>query len=405
MADETAFGGAGGGGATGIGSLTAFVADSRTEESLRRLVEEQAIKATHIRRGGCREARHHLTQASAPRLLVIDLSGSEMPLGEMDEIVAVCGPETVIVAIGEVNDIGLYRDLAMLGVADYLVKPITAEMLRRVTGIQTGAGARGGQRSRIGKVICVTGARGGVGVTTFVTNLAWTLSNDATRRTAVLDLDLHCGAVSLMLGLKSSQGFMEALRNPHRIDDLFLDRATVKKSDRLVVLSAEEPLEDDANYDPSALEAVVRSLQARFHCVVIDLPRRPGTLYRFALEKSEIQVILTTPTLTALRDSMRVSRLIGREDLGQRALLVMNHVTPAGRGEISRADFEKTIGRRVDYEIAFSRLAVAADNQGEMIARKDVVYAEVMSGIVNDLIGRAQARPPSVRGFLRLGWR
>jgi pilus assembly protein CpaE len=397
MSGAMAFDAGGETGSAGLDSLAAFVADARSEESIRRLVEEQSIKTAHVRRGGCREAAHYLAQSPAPRMIIVDLSGSEMPLSEMDEIVSVCGPDVVIIAMGEVNDIALYRDLTMLGVADYLVKPVTAEVLRRIVGIQSGG--RVAQRQRIGKVICVTGARGGVGVTTFATNLAWMLSSDATRRTAIVDLDLHCGAVSLMLGLKSSQGFIEALRNPHRIDDLFIDRATVKKSDRLVVLATEESLEDDASYDPTALDEVLRTLQRRFHCIVIDLPRRPGNLYRQALEKSEIQIILASPTLTALRDSMRISKLIGREDLGQRAMIALNHTAPPVRGEISRADFEKTLGRRVDHEIAFSRAAVEADNQGDMIVQKDPLFGEAMGRVVNDIIGRASPHKPTARGL------
>lgn len=387
-----------------LSSLVAFVADQRSEESVRALAEGPSVASATIRRGGCRDAVTYLSQASTPSLVLVDLTGSETPLSDMDELVSVCGPNTVIIAMGEVNDIGLYRDLAMFGVADYLVKPVTLEVLRRTIGLHTGTMRAQGlsRRQRIGKVICVTGARGGVGATSFATNLAWILSNDASRRTIIVDLDLHCGAVSLMLGVKSSPGFMEALRNPHRIDDLFLDRAIVRKTDRLTALSAEEPLEDNADYSPAALDAVLRALQHRFHYVIMDMPRRPGTLFRQALEQSEIQMIVATPTLAAVRDVMRISSMIGREDLGQRALLVLNRPAPGGKGEISRQDFEKTIGRRVDYDFAHSRLGMAADNQGEMLAETDPVFGETMGRVVGDLVGRVPTRKQTARGLFGL---
>jgi len=372
--------------------LAAFVTDPRTEETIRALIGEQSIAPAVIRRGNCRDAIAYLKRAPSPRMIVVDLSGSEMPLSDMDEVVSICGPNVVIIAVGEENDIGLYRDLSMFGVADYVVKPITAEILRRVISIQSGGQPRSGQRQRIGKVVCVTGARGGVGATTFATSLGWMLSADAGRRAALVDLDLQCGAVSLALGVKPSAGFVEALRNPHRVDDLFLDRTMVKKTDKLMFLGAEEPLEDDTDFDPAALDAVLKILQQRFHYVVMDLPRRPGVLYRQVLERSEIQIILATPTMTALRDAMRISRLIGREDLGQRALLVVNHVTPPGRGEIPRIDFEKVIGRRVDYEIPYSRMGLAADNGGELLIRQDPVFAKIIEQIMNDLLGRSPTR-------------
>jgi pilus assembly protein CpaE len=194
---------------------------------------------------------------------------------------------------------------------------------------------------------------------------------------------------------------MEALRNPHRVDDLFLDRTMVKKTDKLMVLSAEEPLEEDAHFDPAALDAVLRILQQRFHYVIMDLPRRPGARYRQVLERSAIQIILATPTVAALRDVMRISHLIGREDLGQRALLIMNHTSPAARSEVPRTDFEKTIGRRVDYELPFSRVGLASDNGGEMLVEQDPAFAGAVRRVVDDLLGRSTAQEPMVKRLFR----
>lgn len=390
-----------------VTNLVAFVSDAQTEDTIRHLIEGQAIAPAVVRRGNCRDAVAYLKRSASPRMIIIDLSGAEMPLSEMDEAVSICGPNVTIIAIGTDNDIGLFRDLMVLGVADYIVKPVTTEVFRRVISMQASGGGAGRpqRRQRTGKVICVTGARGGVGATTFATNLAWTLSNDAGRRTAIVDLDLQCGAITLLMGLRHSPGFVEALRNPHRVDDLFLDRVMVKKSDKLMILGAEEPLEEDVDFDPAALDAVLRNLRQRFHYVVMDLPRRPGILYRQVLERAEVQIILASPTLIALREAMRISRLIGREDMGQRALLVVNHATGPGHGEIPRADFEKTIGRRIDYELPFSRLSLAADNGGDLLVRQDSGYAGGVNEIVTDLLGRAPARPSRVKRLLRLGWR
>lgn len=396
--------GAAPGTARALVSAVAFVTDHRTEEGVQALFDSMSIESAVVRRGQCRDAITYLTRSASPGLIIVDLSGSATPLSDVDELVNVCGPNVVIIALGELNDVALYRDLSMFGVADYVVKPVTAEVLRRTIGIHTNPGMRNNRRQRIGKVICVTGARGGVGVTTFATNLGWALANDAGRRTVIVDLDLHCGSVGLMLGLKASVGFMEALRNPHRIDDLFLDRAVVRKSDRLMVLSAEEPLEDATDYNPAALDAVLRTLQQRFHFVVMDLPRRPGPLFRQALEHSEIQIILASPTLTAVRDATRIAGLVGREDLGQRALLVLAHLSPPARGEITRADIERTMGRRVDHEFAFSKFGVLADNQGEMLTQLDPAYAASMTGLVNDLVGRspmAKGAPRRLFSFAR----
>jgi len=387
-----------------IADLVAFVADAHSEETVRRLADEQNFSQATIRRGNCRDAIAYLKDSGSPHTIIIDLSGSDMALSDMDEAISLCGPNTLVIAIGDQNDVGLYRDLSVFGVADYILKPVSFEMLRSVIAIQAGRPLRLNQRPRVGKVICVTGARGGVGATTFTASLAWQLSAVAGRSVVLIDLDLQCGALALMMGLKKSSGLVDVLRNPHRVDDLFLARAMVKKSDKLMILSAEEPLEDDPAFDLAGLDAVLRLLQQRFHYVLIDLPRRPGVLYRQVLERAAIQMVIATPTLAAVRDSLRISRLVGREDLGQRAMMVVNHVCPADRGAISRQEFENTIGRRIDYEIAFSRVAMESDNGGELLVQRDPAFAMILDQMVNDLLGRSSSPEPKARRFLHW-WR
>lgn len=372
----------------GAPALVAFVNDSRTETTIKNLVQEQLMTFTVVRRGTCQNAIAFLRNSASPRMVVVDLANSEVPLSDVDELLSVCGPNVVVIVIGEENDIALYRDLLLLGVADYVVKPVTTEVLRRIISVRLGNNPQNKQGQRVGKVICVTGARGGVGTTTFVSNLGWMLSEESGRRAAIVDLDLQYGAVNMMYGLKKSNGFMEVLKNPHRIDGLFLDRTLSKKSEKLFVLSTEEPLEDDTSFDPDALDAVLEILGQRFHYVIIDLPRRPGPIYRRVLERSAVRIIMANATLTSVRDSIRISMLIGREDLGQRAFLVMNHTTPFNRSAISKADFERAAGRRVDYEIPYAKNALYTDNSGEILAERDPAFADVFRQIINDLSGR-----------------
>ena len=178
----------------------------------------------------------------SPDLLIVDLSGIDLPIGAMESLSQVCEPSVTVVAIGDRNDVALYRNLRALGVAEYLFKPLPADQVEAMFGRAMGAAASGQATGRQGKLIAVTGARGGVGTTTVAVNLASYLADIGRRRIALVDLDLHTGTVALHLNLKPGRGLREAIESPDRVDGLFLERAMQPASDRLDVLAAEEPI-------------------------------------------------------------------------------------------------------------------------------------------------------------------
>jgi pilus assembly protein CpaE len=75
---------------------------------------------------------------------MVDLSESGDPLNDINALAEVCEPGTVVIAVGQVNDVRLYRDLLASGIHDYLLKPLSASQLRDCLT----AGAGGVRRAR-----------------------------------------------------------------------------------------------------------------------------------------------------------------------------------------------------------------------------------------------------------------
>lgn len=201
------------------------------------------------------------------------------------DLADVCEPAVTVIAIGDSNDVALYRQLIQAGVTEYLFKPVTPQLLARaITDKPERATAIS---RRAGKLVACVGARGGVGTTAIATGLAWHLANRQNRRVALADLDLQHGHCALALNLKTTPGWREALANPMRVDPVFLERVCAKQGDRLAVLSCEESLREDIDITEDAVNTSISVLLGQHHAVIVDVPRTAAAPYRWVLDHAD----------------------------------------------------------------------------------------------------------------------
>ncbi len=118
--------------ATGRVPLLAIVADADTERVMRDNLGELGFAEATIMRGGIAKAIDVLGAQRSPDLLIVDITGDDLPVSRIHNLAEVCEPGVTVVAIGDRNEIGLYRDLLHAGISDYIVKPLTAQLVARV---------------------------------------------------------------------------------------------------------------------------------------------------------------------------------------------------------------------------------------------------------------------------------
>jgi pilus assembly protein CpaE len=184
--------------------LIAFV-DTETE----RVLQEASvlIGRSLITRGGIAKAIEYLSEQRSPHTLIVDISGIDLPLSQIQILADVCEPGTTVIAIGDHNDVGLYRDLVEAGVSNYIVKPLTRELLTKALAPKANSGEVGRAVLKLGKMVSFIGARGGVGATTLAANLAWHLANRQSRRVALVDLTCRMATAHSCSTLKRPLAF------------------------------------------------------------------------------------------------------------------------------------------------------------------------------------------------------
>ncbi len=391
-------------------ALIAFVEDSTTEVALREGLTEVAFGDLDIRRGGIKAAVNALRRSTTPRVLVVDVSGVEQPLTALHDLSLVSEPDVRVLVIGELNSLDFYREVTRgLGALEYLTKPITRDMIARhfaplIVGraptLESGTG---------GRVVSVTGVRGGVGATTLAVNLAHHFGVVADRHTVLLDPDLHLGTAAMLLDSAAGPGLRMALENPERVDELFVERSAQPVAGRLSVMAGEMKLADQAEYGANAGQTLLSALSKRYNFVVCDVPFRPHPLFRDMLDLAHQRVLVMEPTLACVRDALRFLSLPPGPMQARRPVIVLNRLGQTGG--LSRRKIEEALKTKVDVVIPdLPRAAELAATLGEAITknrngfRKGVIELARLTAFVR-LLDAGTKIDPSEAPAKRSLWR
>lgn len=372
----------------------AYMSDDNSISIVRSVAVEMGWEAERVYKGGMRNAVQSLSVSASPQILLVDMSESIDPLSDINSLAEVCEPGTIVIACGQVNDVRLYRDLLASGIQDYLLKPLSSDHVRdALVAAQSAflAPRTDGAEAHGHMAAAVIGIRGGVGASTFATSLAWLLSEQAKRTTALLDLDLHFGTGALTLDLEPGRGLIDAIENPSRIDGLFIERAMVRASERLAILSAEAPIHQPMLTDGGAFHQLEEEFRNVFECSVVDMPRHMLIQFPQLMADFNAVVVVTEITLAAARDTIRLLSWLRANAPHVKILVVANKVQSATL-EISRKDFEQSIERKIDVMLPFdSRTAAQAAKLGKSLAEvaKTSKLGQAYASIVPHIIDAA----------------
>lgn len=311
--------------------LVAFAADSDTEAALKQGLAECGMPNADVRRGDIDHATAVLQKMPTPSTLIVDVSGHPQPVAALEDLASVVEPDVRVLAIGDREDLGFYRQVTRgLGVLEYLFKPISPTAVAQHFGplVQRRPNLEWAMRG--GRVLAVTGARGGAGSTTVAVNLAWFLAKETARHTVLLDADLHCGTAALMLGVQAGPGLRIAIEHPNRVDELFVERSVTQVTDRLHLLAAEENLVEHPTFAAGAAEKLIMTLRRRYNFIVVDVDFNDQQFNRDLLMLAHQRIIVMEPSLPSVRDALRLLQMPGGVVQAHRPIIVLNHLGRKG---------------------------------------------------------------------------
>lgn len=361
-----------------------FVRDEDSKATLRQSFSNLNVRDTQFVVGDIETAVVTLSQQPSPRLLIVDISGVADPLSHVNELANVCEPNTDVIAIGDRNDIVLYRGLKHAGIAEYFFKPLVVDVVSRTcNSILNGTATP--DTTRTGKLVFVLGVRGGVGSTTVAVNTAWLLAETRQRWVMLLDLDLQNGDSALQLDAVPSHALREAVEHPERVDKLFLERAVISVEQRIDLLASLEPLGEPIVFNKTAVIGLLVSLLQRYRFVFVDLPASSAAQLMQVLDIPSMCVLVSDGTLASARDTARWTAWMGIAAPQRAVLHLLNrHGAPEA---LPDAEFVRAAGRAPDITIPYDKEIASASILGIKGTHKCATLKRGLAPLLRQLAG------------------
>ncbi len=372
-------------------SLQAFCEQASTRELLEQALTDRRFGRAQARvnSGGISMAINTFQNAPTPNLIVIEsFAERDVLLSQLDALAEICDAETKVIVIGRVNDIILYRELIARGVSEYMVHPFEAtHFVRLVSELYTKPGQK-----LIGRMIAVTGVKGGVGASTVAHNLAWALSHSLDQPVIIVDLDLPFGTAGLDFNQDPPQGIADALAAGERLDVALVERLLTRCDARLSILSAPAMLDRTFDLAEQDFDPLLQILRNCAPYIVLDLPHGWPGWKSNVLASADEAVIVTSPDLAALRNAKSMFDFLRNarpNDLVPK--LVMNGCGLPKRPEIPPSDFAKALGSQPVCIIPHdAKTFGTAANNGQMLG--ELSGADKIAQIFFDLARKISGR-------------
>ncbi|MEU9165833.1 AAA family ATPase [Streptomyces sp. NPDC048424] len=308
-----------------------------------------------------------------PEVVLVHERIGPVPALELIREVALRFPAVGVVLVSSDAGPGLFSAAMDSGARGLIGLPLSYEEL--AARVQAAAQWSVGVRRHLGKgsaadvftgpggrVVTVTGAKGGVGTTFTAVQFALAAAASG-RRTALVDMDLQAGDVGSYLDVQFRRSIAD-LAGIQDISPRVLQDAVYDDRTGLALLLAPADGERGEEVDDRAARHIVGALRSRYELVVIDCGTQVTGANAAAVEMADVAVLVTTPDVVAVRAAKRMVRMWERLQVrkAEDTAMVVNRWSK--HTEIQPALIEKitkTRATRTPVPAAFKELQAVVD--------------------------------------------
>lgn len=271
-------------------------------------------------------------------------------------------PNIVLVALADGPDSAAILGAMRAGYKEFVVLPDDATRLRQVVHE---AAFKPSEDEEKGRVVAITGAKGGVGTTTLAVHLAAELAG--IHRVLLMDVDFGMGDVAPMMDISSRDSIADLLPRADRLDERMLTSAVMVHRTKVNVLTTPDDMESIGPIRADDIYSLINVAAKAYQWVIIDCGTYYDEAVSMALNVADTIVLVTTPDVTSVRDAFRRVRTLNVLGIERERLrLVVNRYHKAAY--VSKKDIATNLGLHIAATVSDDgRNVEQAVNEGKII--------------------------------------
>jgi len=240
-------------------------------------------------------------------------------------------PDVPLIVLSAGDSESLALQTIQEGAEDYLVKnTCNRELLVRAVRYALVRHGHPGRSHTEGsldqtRIIGVLGAKGGVGGTTVACNLAAELRYQTGKKVLLVDLDVHAGSVSFLMGADPKYSILDAISVLHNLDHSSWEQVVTIAADHLHVLSSPS-LMGGRDLQSAQIRQVLALVRPMYDWIVLDLGRL-NAFSNHILDIVNQLFVVTTIGIPSLYEAKRLIDALVRTGVdGDRLRLIVNKI-------------------------------------------------------------------------------
>ena len=241
-----------------------------------------------------------------------------------------------------------------------------------------------------GKVVCVYGAKGGIGKTAFVLNLAGIYSN-LKKKVLVLDLDLGNGAISCSLNInvkKTIYHFCDDYNNNRYTN---LNNYINKYNEYIDFISSPKDPRQASKIDVKYIDILIDKCVYNYDIILIDTTHLLNEINVYALDKADNILFMTSNDIISLKNLKNVLNIMQDNEFNNYKVILNNSII-SNKDYFSMYDIKSILGVNISYVISNEFHYNKYDSlllDGNIITLKFNGFKDykIFSLIANDILG------------------
>jgi pilus assembly protein CpaE len=273
-----------------------------------------------------------------PDIILVDM---EHPQAALQALHVLHGalPETWLFISSSNSDPQLIIETMRAGAREFLPKPIPPRSLSQALGRYIAEKQR--RQRNVGKIYCVTAAKGGVGATQVAINLATQIAAAPGTSVSLIDFSLPMGDIAPSLNLKAQFTLLDALGSAARMDSVLL-QSYMTLTNGVSVLPGPREFQESQMPGCDALARFLEVVAQTYSQTFVDLASTLDPEYvRLIAGLAARVVVVSTPELPALWRTERLLRFFSSAGLGDKLRLVINRSRK--RDEVTDAEISRAL--------------------------------------------------------------